>query len=417
MTTELVQHRTATADAARLRALDDYELLRRGERRDLRALVALAAQVCGVPMATLNLITAAEQHQIATVGFTGSVSERVDSMCNAVLEDDEPVILEDASLDARFRDNPWVTGPSHVRFYATHQLITPDDIAIGTLCVFDSRPRAISDEQSAALADLAARVVDVLELDLQTRQLAATLRRLSENELELRRSNAELAQFAARVSHDLRSPLAAILGNQEMLRDELDGDPEGPASERRRLLLDRAHAAATRMSSLVEGMLAYAAEGARRADGPVDLEEVLAQLRTDLAAELVGATLTAGPLPVVRGDELQLRVLLQNLISNALKFAAPGTAPRVRLRASTSPHGWTLSVVDHGIGLGESDQSTLLEPYRRSENAGRTPGLGLGLATCKKIVDAHGGTLSLSATPGGGAIVTVELPQQPAPPL
>lgn len=412
MPAPLVQDVVAPGDAARLRALDDYELLRRGERRDLRALVALAAQVCDVPMATLNLITVDEQHQIATVGFTGSVSDRADSMCSAVLDDDEPVILEDASLDDRFRDNPWVTGDAHVRFYATHQLITPDDIAIGTLCVFDSEPRAITEEQSDALADLAARVVDVLELELQTRQLATTVRRLSETELELRRSNAELAQFAARVSHDLRSPLAAILGNQELLRDELredDADPAGAA--RRRLLLTRAHDAAARMSGLVEGMLAYAAEGARRGDGPVDLDAVLTQLRTDLDVELRGATLTADPLPVVRGDELQLRVLLQNLISNALKFTHPGTAPRVTVSATTSALGWTLRVVDHGIGLGETDPRTLLEPYRRSDNAGRIAGLGLGLATCKKIVDAHGGTLTLSTTPGGGTTVTVELPR------
>ena len=97
MTAPLVQDVATPGEAARLRALDDYELLRRGERRDLRALVALAAQVCDVPMATLNLITVDEQHQIATVGFTGTVSDRADSMCSAVLDDDEPVIrsLED----------------------------------------------------------------------------------------------------------------------------------------------------------------------------------------------------------------------------------------------------------------------------------------------------------------------------------
>ena len=112
------------AEIERYRVLDDA-----APRRDLLALVEVAAEVARVPMATINLITDAQQHQVATVGFDAAVCRREDSMCNAVLHDGRPVVVPDASLDERFRDNPFVTGAiGDVRFYATHQLVTPNGI-------------------------------------------------------------------------------------------------------------------------------------------------------------------------------------------------------------------------------------------------------------------------------------------------
>lgn len=392
-------------DERRVEALRQYGVLDGVERRELTALVSLAAQVCGVPMATLNLITASEQHQIASFGFTGSVTDRVDAMCDVVLHDSEPVVLADASLDERYRDNPWVTGDAHVRFYATHQLVAPGDVAIGTLCVFDSEPRELDDDQRAQLAELAERVVDVLELEMRSRRLAHSVVRLQDSERELVRSNAELADFAAQVSHDLRSPLTAILTTHELLEDALADD-----ADEARGLLRRATDAARRMVGLVDGMLSYASAGGSRTHSAVDLGALLGHVADDLADLLLGSVLTAGPLPVVRGDELQLRVLLQNLVENAVKFARPGAPAAIEVIAEPSPLGVRVSVIDHGVGLPAEHTEELFEAYRRAAGTDGVDGTGLGLATGRKIVAAHGGRIGLEPTPGGGATAWFELP-------
>ena len=157
------------SDDERVLEIDRYQVLLEPPRADLMALVDVAAQVAQVPLATINLITDTEQHQIATAGFDASICAREDSMCNLVLHEKEPVIVPDASQDPRFRDNPFVTGEiGDVRFYATHQLRTPAGVVIGTLCVFDTEPRELGDDQEAdvatqtrqVLAKIAARLAE-----------------------------------------------------------------------------------------------------------------------------------------------------------------------------------------------------------------------------------------------------------------
>ena len=156
-------------------ALWRYDVLGRAPGRELQALVDIAAQICAVPTAAINLVTSTEQQQVATTGFEPSICAREDSMCAAVLETRDRVVVPNASLDDRFRDNPFVTGVlGHVRFYASAPLTTPEGVIIGRLCVFDSAPRDLDEAQEQALVAIAERVVDVLELRLRTPGAART---------------------------------------------------------------------------------------------------------------------------------------------------------------------------------------------------------------------------------------------------
>jgi signal transduction histidine kinase len=184
-------------DAERARALQRYEVLDAGPRRELEALVELAAVFTGVPMATINLITDTEQVQVATYGFTGGRSAREDSFCTAVVDLQRPVIIEDARLDERFASNPHATGEREaIRFYGAHPLVTPEGVTVGTLCVYDRETHQVTPQIAHALETLADRVVDVLELELTSRRLVA--------------ANERLGAFAGQISHDLRNPLAAV---------------------------------------------------------------------------------------------------------------------------------------------------------------------------------------------------------------
>jgi signal transduction histidine kinase len=391
------------AEIERYRILDDT-----APRRDLVALVEVAAEVARVPMATINLITDTEQHQVAAVGFDAAVCRREDSMCSAVLHEGRPVVVPDASLDARFRDNPFVTGLiGDVRFYATHQLVTPNGIVIGSLCVFDTAARELTDDQERAIVALADRVVDLLELELRTRELAATVSQLESARTELQRSNEQLAGFAGQVSHDLLNPLTAVSMSLRLVGEQLE-DPGAVDAAQLGWLVTRAVSGTRRMESLIEGLLSFARLGGRLVREPVDLRTVVAETSEDLAGALSGASLTAGELPVVTGDPVQLRAVVQNLVANASKFVQPGLTAKIEVSASRAPFGWRVEVADHGIGIPPEHRERVFEPFARVHEG--VPGYGIGLATVRRVVDAHGGRIGVAETPGGGTTVWFELP-------
>jgi signal transduction histidine kinase len=329
-------------------------------------------------------------------------------MCNAVLHDGCPVVVPDASLDERFRDNPFVTGAiGDVRFYATHQLVTPNGIVIGTLCVFDTVPRELTADQERAIVALADRVVDLLELELRTRELGATVSQLERARGELQRSNEQLAAFAGQVSHDLRNPLTAVTMSLRMVGEQLE-EPASLDPSQLGWLVTRAVSGAHRMESLIEELLSFARLGGRLARTEVDLAEVLAEVSEDLAVALTGASLTAGALPVVTGDPVQLRAVVQNLVANAAKFVPPGVAPKIEVSAAPVAGGWRIEIADHGIGISPEHRERVFEPLARVDHS--VPGCGIGLATVRRVIDAHGGRIGLAETPGGGTTVWFELP-------
>lgn len=400
---------TTVDDAPRLAEIGKYRILTEPPRGDLLALVEVAAQVAQVPMATINLITDTEQHQIATHGFDASVCRREDSMCNLVLHEGAPVVVPDASKDARFRDNPFVTGViGDVRFYATHQLITPEGVVIGSLCVFDTEPRTLTDQQEHALVSLAERVVDLLELELRTRELSTTVEDLRAAQVELERSNEQLAAFAGQVSHDLRNPLTAVSMALSMIGDEVAATPDEDGDLA--FLVHRAVGGAERMQSLIDDLLAFARVGGELQRTSVDLAAVLADVRLDLAAPLADATFVTGDLPTVVGDAVQLRAVLQNLVANAAKFTRPGQKPHIEVDATRIGDSWRIEVLDRGPGIAEDQRERVFQPLARVDDS--IEGSGIGLTTCRRIVEAHGGRIGLTDTAYGGTCAWFELPAQ-----
>ena len=386
---------SAAQDIARREAIAEYAVLGGLLEPDLQGLVELASAVCGVSTAVINIIDDRSQHQIAAVGFEPSVCSREDSMCNAVFQQPGHVVVPDARLDERFRANPFVTGEiATVRFYASSPLITPGGVPIGTLCVFDEAVGDLTPERSRGLALLAHQVVDVLELRRTSR--------------ELERSNEQLAHFAAQVSHDLRNPLAALSGFLEIAADS----PEMAAAPNAGRALQRAESAAGRMMVLVEDLLEYARVGGSARRAAVELGGLVETALDDLDAAVTaaGAVVEVGDLPRLTGDATLLRALMQNLLSNAIKFAAAdGGRPRITVRADAISGGWRVSVDDDGPGVPVEEREQV---FGLLERAGRTDveGHGIGLSTCRRIVEAHGGRIGIDASPAGGASVWFVLP-------
>ena len=331
------------ADALRVASIERYDVLAGPRRVDLEAIAELAALVCSTPMATVNLITDVAQHQVATHGFDASICSREDSMCARTLERPRPVVVPDARLDPRFRDNPFVTGViGSVRFYASTHLVTPEGVVIGTLCVFDEEPRQITERQTHALRTLADRVVDVLELSLRSRELATTNERLSE--------------FAGRVSHDLKAPLTTVVLALETVIDLLD-DGVDPATVSG--VLQRAVGGTRRMATMIDDVLAFSSAGRTHRQAARRPRHGARRRRGRPRGRLrAGRHPRARPLPVVWGDPVLLRSVLQNFLDNAAKYRAPGRPLHVVVRAERRDEAWwRVCVADDGPGVPVEDRS------------------------------------------------------------
>lgn len=389
--------------------LERYALLSDPPGQELQSLVDLVAQVCEVPTAAINIITRDQQHQVATAGFDASVCAREDSMCALVMTEATPVVVSDASLDERFADNAFVTGEiGEVRFYASAPLITPDGTTLGRLCVFDDVPRELNTQQVKALSTLATQVMEVLELRHRTRQLARSLDELEVVRDELRRSNQHLTLFAGQVSHDLRSPLTAILATAEMLA----GEPAVETDQDLHQMVDAVSQAGLRMNRMIEEMLGFALQGGSLQLRETRLEHVVSLVLADLAPLLTqtDAEVVVGDLPVVVADADMLYSVVLNLLTNALKFGRPGVAPRVAVDAARLDGRWRVTVADNGRGIAPDRRDAVFALYERA--ADDVGGHGIGLATTRRLVEAHGGTVGVGESPTGGAAVWFELPDE-----
>ncbi|GAB3266224.1 sensor histidine kinase [Nocardioides dilutus] len=222
----------------------------------------------------------------------------------------------------------------------------------------------------------------------------------------LARSDERLASFAGQVTHDLKTPLTTMSLSLELIRDELE---DGASAEDLVPLITRALGASARMTRMIEDVLAYARLDTSIERVPVDLAQVVAEVVTDLDGRLDDVDLQIGELPVIAGDEALLRSLLQHLLSNAAKFRSPDRPPAIAVSASRVGPRWRIAVVDNGIGIPEDRREEVFEPMVRLDK--RIEGVGIGLATCHRVVDAHGGTIGATdGRDGIGATFWVELP-------
>jgi signal transduction histidine kinase len=232
---------------------------------------------------------------------------------------------------------------------------------------------------------------------------------------ELSRSNAELEQFASIASHDLKEPLRKV----QTFTHQLTQKESDRLSDEGREYLERTSSAGVRMQALIDDLLRFSRVATQgRPFQEVDVGEVARQAVSDLEGviEDSGGRVEIGELPTVAADPVQMRQLVQNLISNGLKFHREGVPPEVRVSGRTRGRFAEIEVSDNGIGFDPQYKSRIFRVFERLHGRGAYPGTGIGLALCRKIVDRHGGTISAESTPGEGSTFTVTLPVKGAAP-
>jgi len=219
---------------------------------------------------------------------------------------------------------------------------------------------------------------------------------------ELRRSNAELAQFAYIASHDLSEPLRTISGYVELIAHRYRGKIDADADRFIKHTVDGCE----RLRTLIDDLLSYSRAG--RSDDAmtfVDCDKVVSEVLASLAAALTAADahVDYDGLPTVQGDPGQLAHLFQNLIANSVKFTRPGTPPHVRVAAERQDDRWLFSVEDNGIGIDAEYRERIFVMFQRLHNREAYAGTGIGLAICTRIVEAHGGRIWAEQSAGAGS--------------
>lgn len=241
-------------------------------------------------------------------------------------------------------------------------------------------------------------VVCVIRDVTEQRQALNVLQYIGE---ELRSRNKDLEQFTYLASHDLKEPLRSISSFVDLLKDALDASPDATTVQALRFIGDGVE----RMTQLVHDLLEFSRTGHVGDFKEVNLNGIMDDVRSNLTARLndSNATLEVGPMPVVKARANDMRLLFQNLVSNAAKFQPADRAPHIEVSAEHGEGEWLFHVKDNGIGIDPKEAKAIFRPFHRLHDRETFEGTGIGLAHCQKIVERHDGRIWVTPNPDNGS--------------
>lgn len=526
-------------ETQRLERLRAFGVLDTLPQKAFDDITALASAICGTPIALISLVDENRQWFKSKLGIDTAETPRDMAFCaHAINEPDQVMVVNNASKDPRFANNPLVTEAPDIRFYAGAPIVTQDGFALGTVCVIDRETRELNPTQSRALQSLANLVMTLLtheqehakfnalraeEADRQSRFMAAltvsgldlisyigpdyayryvnhryltywkrkesetvgrtvadvmgkalfettikpnidramageevayevqinfpgvgpryvevayiparnqdgtigvvvrvhdidTLRQREEQLLNsvtlLEKKTLAQERFIHIVSHDLREPINTINNFASLLME----DPALALPDAARRYLSFVAAGGQRMKSLLDDLIGFLQlEHHEIEKQQVDLTSIAAQVRDDLASAIQRShgRVEFGHLSVAYGDPSLLRIALQNLVANSLKFVAKGSTPVVKIDTKIVGDALHINVRDNGIGMESHQIAKIFEMFKRLNSSKAYPGTGLGLSIFRRIAELHNGEAMATSEVGVGSCFTLVLPMLP----
>lgn len=386
----------------------------------------LLARLFDVPIAVVSLVDSDREWFKSCHGVSQREGGRDVSFCGHTILGEDVLLVPDARKDPRFADNPQVTGPMKIRFYAGCPLKASDGNRVGALCIKDRRPRQLTADQVQLLKDCAGWVETELcnhnksgngvggqaqSAISHTDASFQMINALQQANEKLRAASQLKDDFVAKVSHELRTPLTSIKEGLSLMLD----NALGAVTAEQQDFLKTMDQEINRLTELINNMLDIAKieSGRMRLNRKaLDLQELIATLARTYQP-LAGKRkiqLSLDQVPLVFADANRMRQVLTNLLSNAIKFTKEdGT---ITFRTSQNDGQVSIVVEDDGIGIAFEDLPKLFKKFSQVGAHGRveSKGSGLGLTVSKELVELHKGTIAISSKLGQGTSFTITLP-------
>ncbi|KAI9440308.1 gaf sensor signal transduction histidine kinase [Russula earlei] len=391
-------------EQARLQELYRLEILDTAYEEEFDEIVQLASRICQVPISLISLVGASRQWFKARVGLGATETSRDVSFCaHAIVQDSMLMEVEDAEQDERFQDNPLVTSDPHIRFYAGVPLVTRNGYKLGTLCVIDSKPNKLNEEQGFILKVLGSQIVKMLEMRIVNKES-------ERQKLLIEQQNSTQNRILSIIAHDIRNPLSSM--KQAMDMDAFNRLSIEDWSMIREQFVHQIDGTIDLLNNIVEwGMLQIS--GAAQVTERIHLKELVAD-KLDVAR--LTASLKNIELVNLADESIYLHThpdilnfILRNLVSNAIKFTRKGTVSIFAQRESNKIH---IAVNDTGVGISAEALQDLLSKRiaKTSYGTNNEKGSGLGLMLVQEFISSLQGSLEIESEMGKGTTVHLFLP-------
>lgn len=395
----------------RLMELFKYDILDTPREAEFDDLVKLASNICKAPISIITLVDSDRQWFKSAVGMEGDETNRKHAFCAHAINQDDPMIIQDATSDERFHDNPFVLENPNVRFYAGMPLVTPNGHKLGTLCVIDTVPRELTDEQLFSLNVLSKQVMKLLELRLKLKDLGNAYVEIKGNNKKINQLNAINTRLLSIIGHDLRNSINNGLGLIELYTSGLLTLEEYAenAPELKSVL--------TTSAELLTNLQKWGIS--QREGKSLNLELVHLDILTEKVAKAQMPTAKRKNIELliegekgleVNTDPDMLEFVLRNLVQNSLKFTESG---RVSIKVKNIDAHVVIKVIDTGVGIPISVSEKLFQWDNRQSTKGTNgeKGTGIGLLICSEFIQKLNGKMKVHSKVGEGTEIEIYLPK------
>lgn len=406
----------------------------------LQEYLELATRICETEMAYISLLDDEKQYILSQHKSALQTIDVQDSICQFTIKNDCILVIENAGNHELTKCLPQVKKENGIKFYAGCPLVNKNNIKIGAVCVMDKQEKVLSRNQIDTLGVLGRQIMTTLD---NQRNLIKLIKRINTNfkpaacanlsclqgelahlqdeviaqnrlitnqKASLENANKDLVNFANMVAHDVRAPLRTISGFIRLHEQELLKNSKPYREE----YLNFVKEATSNLDNLTVGLLEYAKSGIDSIKREkLNLSEILASVKLNLTEDILNLKaeiIIPEDRFFINGERVQLIQLFQNLIGNGLKYQNGIKTPRVTIQAREVGNRLRISVIDNGIGISADNLKTIFEPFRRLHSSQEYSGSGIGLTTCKKIVNSLGAELEVASEVGIGSIFSFNLP-------
>jgi len=397
-------------ESIRLAALTEYNILDTLPEQAYDQLTELASSICNMPIALISLIDEKRQWFKSHYGIKEQETSRDIAFCAHAIHHEQVFEVKNCRKDKRFHDNPLVTGPTNVSFYAGAPLITPQGLRLGTLCVIDNKPSKLNNIQKKQLAIIAQQVVVQLELrkaiQIQ-KDLLSTSNKLTKT---LSSKNKELEQFVYAVSHDLKSPLVTINGFTTTLAKELSDYTSAKQKHRFNRIIENVTHMGTLLSNLLKLSRVMNTEITKTL---LDITKLIEQNWQRILPENKNSHCNLIIDPILHplwANKTLFTQCIDNILKNAIRYQSPERNLQVKIFTKECKTSISLFICDNGIGIEKSNHDRVFHIFEQI-NKETSTGTGVGLNLVKAAMEKQNGYIKLTSELDKGTCLELCFPK------